>query len=173
MDLGLLIFLIIIGVAILIFLTIFIARRAKGKITINLEKYEFSPGEKINGTITLNLRKPLNANSLKVGLKAIYKTTDHSNTNDRGVRDRSSTIFEFEKPISGQKQYPAGETNYDFELTIPKDIDKRPELKGFIGAIARSVQYLSNIYTQLNWYITSNLDMPGLNILKKIQINII
>lgn len=40
----------------------------KEKITLTLEKYDYSPGDKIKGTVNLNLKKPTEARKLYVAL---------------------------------------------------------------------------------------------------------
>jgi hypothetical protein len=164
--------LIIIGVVVLvlvIILVLFLLARSKGKIVINLQKYNFAPGETVTGSINLKLKKPVQAKSLKVGLLGRMHNTQYS----RGGRsDRYQKAFEFKQPLDGEKTYPVGEKIYNFNIKIPKDILSSRYLQGALGSAIKAVQIISGNISSIKWYITSNLEMPGFDISKKVQINI-
>lgn len=52
---------------------LFIFSKGKGKIIINLDKYEYSPGEKVVGTAVLKLKNPLMLNPLKLDCEDYIK----------------------------------------------------------------------------------------------------
>ena len=78
-------------------------------------------------------------------------------------------IFDFSEPIEGPKEFqPNQELNYDFKIKIPQNLIKSPQLTGVLGAI----ESLSMINTMVKWYLIADLDIPGIDISNKIQINI-
>ena len=175
METGVLIFLIIFGIIViagLIWLVMWIIAKMKGKIIINLDKMEFAPGEEATGKITLILKNPLDADSLNIGLVGYQKTRSYSSGNNSSST-RTREIFNFNKPISGVKLYPAGESTYDFKLKIPADIVTRFSTGNNIADnMIKTAQILTGSFQTIKWYIKSNLDMKGVDISKKVQINI-
>ncbi len=169
MNLGY-IFLIIIAAVIVIVLIFLMISKSKGKIVIELSKYDYSPGDTINGKVILKLKKPVKAKSLEVGLIGISESTSYNRTGKRASRtNRSDFAFEFEKPISGEKDY-SGETGHNFNILIPKNILTKPE--GTAGTLIKTAQILSGNITNIKWYVTASLNIPGFDIYKKVQINI-
>lgn len=170
MSIGLILVLLI-GVVILVLLIMWLVSKSKGKITISLDKYEYRAGETINGTITLSLKKPVNAKGLFVGLEGISSQT-------RYVGKRSSTqyskVFEFKKPIDGEKLYPTGERSYPFQIIIPANLQANLSIDNpMLGTVIKAAQILSGSVSRIRWYVTANLDMPGFDISKRVQINIV
>ena len=68
------------------------------KITMTLEKYNFNPGEIAKGTIKINLKKPTYARKLEIHLLGVRKVR-------RGKSWSWETVYDFEIPISGEKDY--------------------------------------------------------------------
>ena len=102
----------------------------KEKITLMLEKYDYKPGEKIKGTVKLNLKKPTNARKLEVSLmgRRIDKQTSMAvgpmimSGGRRGHQSSThyTTVYDFKMPLDVEKDYQTGE--YPFEIKIPADI---------------------------------------------------
>ena len=173
MDIATLLFIIIFGVivlAIILFLVFYLIARSKGKITIDLEKFEYSPGEKINGTLTLKLKEPLEAKSLNIGLLGTMSTRHYSS---KGSNTENRNIFDFKKPISGSKTYPGGESKYNFNISIPSNILKQGTGNRFADSLIQTAQMLGGVSSNINWYVTANLDTKGFDISKSVRINII
>lgn len=141
---------------------------SKGKIEISLQKYEFSPEEIIEGTLTLKMKKPVEARALNIGLIGKRKTVRRDHQGRRTVR--WDKIFDFKKPIDKAKTYD-GTKEYTFQIKVPKDITSKP--KGVIGSLLKSAELLSGQRTQIKWFVTANLDKKGLDISKKVQIRIV
>jgi len=112
--------LILFGV-IFLFLTI---KQDKGtkNLDIILNKTVYSPGEKIQGTIFLKLKKPVQAHSLKIffiGERIVYEYPS-----SKGVmRAQRFPFMREELSIDGDTEYC--ERSYTFEITIPQDILKK------------------------------------------------
>lgn len=147
----------------------------QGKIEITLEKHNFKPGETIKGTISLKLKKPVQARQLKVvfaGLMTQTKTGFGLGQSGASYssKQRSQYVHRFEMKLDGEKEY-AGESSYPFEIAIPADImQKSPE--GALGTAIKAVQLLGGVSSRVKWFVESSLDMPGLDINKKVQINL-
>jgi len=137
----------------------------RGNIEVILEKYNYSPGETIEGKIILKLKKPIRAKKLKVGLRGEKKTKE---IGEKPPEQKKTFIFNFEMPLDKEKEYFKGE--YDFEIKIPKNV-LAP--KSAIGSVLKGIQILSGRETRVNWYIIAYLDIPsGFDISKKVQVNI-
>lgn len=152
---------------------------SKGDIAIQLKKYNFNPGEKIEGTMRLNLKKPMQAKELSVSLigKRIdrYMTSSGlANTNSRkeiGHKSSSEIVHRFKQPVSGSQEYHKDE--FDFSLFIPPDILDRPEevvdkvtkdLQNTVSAIKVITGGTTHTKTQLKWVVKARLALPGLDI---------
>ena len=167
---------------ILIFVIIFFRRRfialwikRKGSILIELDKLEYSPSETISGKVVLNLKKPIDANSFNIGLVGTQASRSHSNLSNRhSGRMFVKEVFNFKKPLDGKKQYSVGETNYSFQLKIPKDIVKSAVSSSnpAVDNMIKTVQLLGGA-SSVKWHVYSNLEVEGFDISNRIQINIV
>ena len=140
-----------------------------GGIELKLEKYEFAPGEAIKGHVSLKLKKPIKARKVKIALLGLQET--HQLRSGPGPRRESNYIFNFEKPLDGEKEYLQGE--YDFELKIPANVLEGPYGSSALATVAKTAQFLGGALTNIIWFVEASLDIPmGLDVRKKIQINI-
>ena len=134
------------------------------KITFTLEKYDYKPGEKIKGTIKLNLKKPVTARKLEISLQGKRKTTQYTS---KGTQTQYQTVYNFSLPLGGEKEYH--QDQYSFEIPIPSDIlneknlqqksqEKLEEKLGaagtFISAVAMGGRSL------ITWSVKAELDVP-------------
>lgn len=142
---------------------------------MTLEKYQFAPGEEIKGHIILELKKNIQAQALTVqllGTRQVTKTTTEGNDT------HYDTIFDFALPLDGEKEYLAGQPlNYDFSLKIPDTV-----LQGITGA--QGIQFGTTILggiriggslggsQRIDWQVIARLASPGLDLTKKLQVNI-
>jgi len=142
----------------------------KGKIEVVLENYNFSSGETIKGKVILELKEPLRAKALKVGLigeKIVYERTSQGRDVPRIIH-----IYSFEMPLDGEKEYLNGE--YNFEIKIPADIlqSRKPNILGDIDFIKGGLR-ITSTNERLSWYVIAKLDIPmGIDVSKKVQVNI-
>ena len=147
------------------------------KITLTLEKYDYTPGEKIKGTIKLNLKKPTNARKLEISFigKKIDKQSNMAvgpMVMGGGGGHRSSTqyktIYNFEMPIAGEQEYQNGE--YPFEIKIPDNIlQNNPTLEGKMGQAATAFKMIAGVSSRIDWVIKAQLDVPKKLDIKKSQ----
>ncbi|KAA0005653.1 MAG: hypothetical protein FE039_01400 [Thermoplasmata archaeon] len=145
------------------------------KITLNLEKYNYTPGEMIKGTVKLNLKKPTFARKLEVAF--IGRRIDHRSSASvaglvSGSKPHSSTsyttIYEFKMPVAGEKEYQKEE--YPFEIKIPSDIlQNNPTLEGKLGQAATAIKMLAGVSSRIDWIVKAHLDVPKKLDIKKTQ----
>jgi hypothetical protein len=136
------------------------------KIVLSLEKYNYTPGETIKGTIKLNLKKPVQARKLEVAF--IGRRRDKQSSASvvgmaSGSKHRSqtsyTTIFDFKMPVAGEKEYQNEE--YPFEMKIPSDVlQNNPTLEGKLGQAATAVRILAGTSSRIDWFVKAQLDVP-------------
>jgi len=146
------------------------------KIVLNLEKYNYTPGETIKGNIKLNLKKPVQARKLEIAFigRRVDKQTSasiagmasgsrhhHSSTN-------YTTVFDFKMPVAGEKEYQNDE--YPFEIKIPSDIlQGNPTLEGKFGQAATAIRMIAGTSSRIDWFVKAELDVPMKLDIKKSQ----
>ncbi|MDO8428606.1 MAG: hypothetical protein Q7S92_05335 [Candidatus Diapherotrites archaeon] len=144
------------------------------KIEIQLDKFNFKPGETIEGTVSLKAKKPVKAKGINITFFGEKRVSSMS-----AGRSSSSVrrVFEFKQPLDGEKEYVSGENPlvYPFKIVIPSDLlntQKAPE--GNMGAVLQGIQFLTGNAGPTNWYLQANLDISmGLDVTKKVQINLV
>lgn len=141
----------------------------KGKIEIQLSNFNYSPGDVIEGTIKMNINKPIKARGVKIRFYGEKEISNFDSSTKRNI-ESNKIIFDFTQPLDGEKEY-LGESSYNFKIKIPKDIPSLPD--GVAGTVVKSLQILSNQSSRTNWYLNAFLDIPmGFDVSKKVQINI-
>ncbi|MCX8189868.1 MAG: hypothetical protein N3F05_01415 [Candidatus Diapherotrites archaeon] len=143
----------------------------KGKIDLQLEKFNYRPGETIRGKIVLALNKPVKARRLKVrffGVREGRKTVVIGG--GRSADYSNDIVYSFEMNLDGEKEYTGGE--YDFEIIVPQDLLTKVDLSG-TGALGALMQFVMLMAPRPKWYVEAALDVPmGLDVSKRVQINI-
>lgn len=146
----------------------------KGKIEIQLDKFNFSPGETIEGTISLKLKKPLKGNELSVRMYGEQKSSSMGLDGRRS--SRTVKIYDFKQPLDGEKEYEAGEQPlvYPFKIKIPAQIlEQKKAPEGKLGTVMQAAKFLSGGATRISWYLQAQLDIPkAIDMRKKVQINL-
>ena len=167
------IIIVIFSLIILGIISYFIIAKSKGKIEIIPDKYQYSPGETINGKLKLTIKKPMISKELKINLIGQQKVKSRKmNIRPRNSRSEFKTIevFNFSMPLHKQKEYTIGEQEINFQIKIPNNIldSQEPKVLGFLGAFDFSARKYP-----IKWHLSANLEVPGINpYSKKIQINI-
>jgi len=129
------------------------------KITLTLEKFDFTPGDMANGTVKLNLKKPIYARKLLVSLMGIRKVR-------KGNSWQWQTVYDFDMPVSGEKDYQNEQV--PFQLKIPPDIlDPRTSqqamqdsLEDKLGSAGKFISAVTVGTGTTNWKIRAQLDIP-------------
>jgi len=129
------------------------------KISLMLEKYNFTPGEIAKGTVKLNLKKPAYARKLMVSLIGVRKVR-------RGNNWQWQQVYDFDMPISGEKDYQNEQV--PFEMKIPPDIlDPRTtqqaiqdSIEDKLGSAGKFISAISVGTGKTEWKIRAQLDIP-------------
>ena len=106
------------------------------------EKRDFVYGEKVQGKLVLDLKKPKKARKLKVKVCATITNRSRNISTGRS-QTTTTTAYEFEQELSGEKEYPAIKQEYSFELPLPSQpvVSKEPE--GAMGGVLKGVALLA------------------------------
>ncbi len=157
----------------LFMLILFVISKMKGSIKIQLDNYQFSPGETITGKILLKTKKPLDSKGLYVyliGEKTNRSTVTIGSNTKNNSRMQNYKFFEFKQPLEGAKKYAPSETSHDFSIKIPRNILSNPQ--GIAGTLVKSIKILAGDNSMIRWYVKAELNVSGLNISQKVQVNI-
>jgi len=145
----------------------------KGKIEIQLNNYNYRPGDTVQGNLILKMKKPVKADGLLVRL-----TAQRRSTSGFGNRRRTQweTLYDFKQPLDGQKEYilTGGQPqSYPFQITIPANMQQNQMPDGTLGNVVKAAQFLSGGSSRISWTLKGYLDIPaGIDISKKVQINV-
>jgi hypothetical protein len=144
----------------------------EGKIGVTLDKGAYKPGEKITGSVKLTLNSPKKAK----GIRAVFYGEKQETRYSRGKKTTHTVrIYERSVTMGGDKEYPAGSSTYNFEITVP-DIERPIEggsSQGIIGGIISFAQKVIDPVLALPWYVDVSLDLPlSFDISKKIRITL-
>jgi|SRR3989338_3399452 len=164
---------VIIAIILLVIVAIvffWILKKMKGSIVIVPEKYNYISGETINGNLILKLKKSVKSSKLIIGLRCERLERNYSRGNNSSQR-RIHVLFDFSQPLDMAKEYAPSEYPYSFSLNIPKNLSQK--LEGIAGSLIKSVQILSGQNSTIKWYLYAELQCDGINLTKKIQINVI
>jgi hypothetical protein len=143
------------------------------KITFTLEKYDYKPGEKITGSVKLNLKKPTSARKLEIALIGQRKTTTRT-----GNRTQTSyqTVYNFRVPLGGEQEYKDGQ--YNFSIPIPNDVLQEKSQRQIVGEqleekLGAAGKFIGTIAmggsSRINWSVQAQLDVPMRLDIKKSQ----
>ncbi len=159
----------IFSLGIICIISYYVISKSKGQIEILLDKYQYSPGETINGKVKLTIKKPLHSKELKISLIGRQKVKSRRmNMNKRTSTNeyKNLEIFNFTMPLHKQKEYSIGEQEIDFQIKIPDSINSQePQTLGFFDFRTRRYP--------IKWHLSADLEVSGINpYSKKVQINI-
>jgi len=144
----------------------------KGKIEIQLGKYNYSPGETIEGTVALSLKKPLPGKELSIRVIGEEKIQQRYGTS-RSYR--TVPVFDFKQPLDREREYPAGGQPlvYPFKIKLPANVETKQQMpEGTLGTVLKAVQMFSGTRSRISWYLIARLAVKGFDITKKVQINV-
>ena len=157
------------GLAILILLSLFILKRMKGSLEIIPESYQYTPGDTIKGKLALKLKKSVSSSGLVMGLRCERRQESASGPSGRS-QSHVSVLFDFNQPLEGKKEYAPSEYTYDFSLKIPSNVSQ--QIDGVAGTLVKSLQALTGQSGYVKWYLYAELQCTGVNLSKKVSLNI-
>lgn len=147
---------------------------SKGTIELHLKKYNFNPGDEIEGTVRIKLKKPRPGKELTVSfigqkIDRYVTTSGVIGSSSRKGADsdkKVQTIYSFKLPLAGEQEYHNNE--YNFSILIPQDIlDFReksgPEMsegmKTTMTAFTTIAGGTTHTDSKLKWMIKARLDI--------------
>lgn len=158
-------------VFVLIFIiVIWVLKKLKGSIEIIPEDHNYNPGDTIKGKLILNLKRHVKSNKLILGLVCERKEKVYSNES-HSKREREVTLFDFNQPLEGKKEYAPSEYSYNFSIVVPLNVSQL--LEGVSFTLAKSMQDLIGQNPLAKWYLYAELQCDGVNLTKRVQINIL
>jgi len=146
----------------------------KGKMTIELNKLNFSLGEIIEGTAKMQLKKPTKAKGVFVVLFEEINTQKVGGYNNRDVGMSNSVQrgFEFVQPLDVEKEYGTQEYEYKFKINIPQN-NTNQKNGSAIDGVLNTVKLFTIGNQHSKWFVEVKLDVPkGFDLRKKTQINL-
>ncbi|MCP4648106.1 MAG: hypothetical protein GY852_10315 [bacterium] len=144
----------------------------EGKIELELDGYNVSPGGKISGKLKLELNSPKKANEFRVELIGEQLQTARK----MGSRERTTkkvVVFRSMQKLGGEQEYTSGE--YEFELDAPPKEEPREDVsqEGLAGAIVGAAKMLKGM-NPIVYSVVASLDIPmSMDINKKIRISVV
>lgn len=169
---------IIIVVILFIPLIIYLLSRLKGKIQITPGSFNYSPGDTVSGQLSLQLRKPVKASELSISLvgeRVSYnsrRTGFSRQPNYQGSNRTVQTVYNVKQVLDGSKEYSSGERSYNFKIKLPKNMISNFESDNAVmNTIVKTAQVIEGV-NAINWYLVGDLDAVGIDVKKKVQINI-
>jgi len=148
---------------------------SKGKLELKLESKNFREGEKITGSVWLNLNQPLMARELRVIFHCYKRVRNHgSDSHGHSNPDNITTLHKEKISLAGEKEYIT--SNYPFSITIPTGLiqeEKEITRGGIIGFLKKSAQKSKRDRTSFHWGLNSSLDIPkGFDLHQEVRLNV-
>ena len=148
----------------------------EGSITLTLDKTNLAFGETVHGKLSLKLKKEKQARQLRVRLEAV-QTQRRYGPVLVGPQQRSSSrtdvLFSTDTIVDGEKLYTPPGKDYEFKIQVPAKSALPAQPQGGLATAMKTMQFLSGIQSQLRWYVTASLDIPGgKDISKRIQVSV-
>jgi hypothetical protein len=141
----------------------------KGKISLVLDKVQFSHGETITGTATMTLNKPISARGVTATL---FSEITSTRMTPKGMQRSTMRGFTFPVPLDGEKEYSTTPYTYPIKILIP-EASATSQSSGAMGAAVQAIGMLATGAQNTKWFVEVKLDIPkGFDVSKKVQINI-
>jgi len=145
-----------------------------GKIDVKLNKFNFKPGDTIEGTVSLTIKKNSKANGVKVAFVGT-ETSSYRGANGRN-QTSTKTICNVEQELDSEREYEATQMprDYPFKIVIPSDALRGTSTGNQTAdQVVGVFNMLSKSRKRTKWSIKTKLDIPmGLDVAKEIQINL-
>jgi hypothetical protein len=145
----------------------------KNQIIVTLEKYSYTPGEIIKGSVGLKLKRPIHAKKLMIaliGLRIVHESgiaVGPVRVGNQGPQTQVYTIYSFEIPLDDEAVY--FHEFYPFEIKIPPDIlqssqqnfhSTLTDLGKTLTEIAQVMDQLRLTGSRVEWSVEAKLHIP-------------
>ena len=140
----------------------------EGKIEIVTEKQGYSAGEKIKGKVRLTLNQPKKAQALRIRFYGERKVRRQSYGTRHGSSTHTEQVYPQEITLGGEKEYPAGVSEYEFELQLPS-IERQAQGEGIVAGVLGFLA--GDPWANVRWFLDASLALPmSFDINRKTQI---
>jgi len=142
----------------------------KGDMDINISKVNYAPGEVIQGTVVMKLKKPTKAKELSISLIAERESVT---MRDGKRRKTVTSIFNSKQRLDTEKEYASGELSYPFQLEVPASLAQQQSMPGgMVGDVLKAASALG-MGGVIKWQLLAKLDIPmSGDVSKRLQIDI-
>jgi hypothetical protein len=145
----------------------------KDQIDVKLDKYAYTPGETIKGSVGLKLKRPTHAKKLTValiGLRIIHQSgimIGRARVGNQGPQTQVYTIYNFEIPLDEEAVF--FHEFYPFEIKIPPDIlqSAQQNFHTTLTGLGKTLSEIASVINQLNmtssrveWSVEAKLNIP-------------
>jgi len=144
-----------------------------GTIAFDVSQVDYKPGDKLTGTVVLNLEEATAADKFVVRLYATGTRTRYereSGSSSKTLVHEKETLYSFDLEVDGEKTYPAGENSYEFSIRIPVDAENEAALpdSGILGEVAKVASLFSRgAKHPTTWTLRAFLNIPWKRNIKK------
>jgi hypothetical protein len=150
----------------------------KGKMEILIPRTGYAFGEIIEGTVTLELKKPQQAKGVSITL--LEQETTHERRGNQTVpvtrTINSQTII-----LDSEKEYPSGKAlDYPFKFTLPAYQGPQIDANSTLGKAVNVIETVGPIINALGpgynnrteWFLKAKLDVSGFDVNKDVKLQI-
>ena len=144
-----------------------------GTIAFDVSQIDYKPGDKLTGTVVLNLEEATAADKFVVRLYATGTRTRYereSGSSSKTLVHEKETLYSFDLEVDGEKTSPAGENSYEFSIRIPVDAENEVDLpdSGILGEVAKVASLFSRgAKHPTTWTLRAFLNIPWKRNIKK------
>ena len=171
MDTAATLILVVVGGAFATVGGMWIARKMKGSIEIQLDNKSAIPGDAFKGEINIAFKKAMQSNHLAIDIIAQEEIREF---HDGKYKTRYRELYRETKRLERSKTYHAGENiSYPFEIDAPQ---MGGVTSGKVGKALDMLNTVASAFMQrdrtLNWSLEARLDAPGLDLVASIPVNV-
>jgi hypothetical protein len=169
-------FVVIAAVVILVPLGIWLGRRARGSIALQVPNRQLQPGEMADGLVHLTAKRNLGPGSLSVSLVCTEEwrewVTDHDGDRTRETRRREA--YRHDIDLDQQLAMEAGTNQvFPFALQTPQHRHQPAQQPGSTwGRLVVTLGEMGSRNSEFIWEIESRYDIPGLDLVASERLNL-
>jgi hypothetical protein len=150
----------------------------KGKMEILIPRTSYTFGEVIEGTVTLELKKPLQAKGVSINL--LEEVTTHERRGDKTV-PVTRTMHSQTIALDSEKEYSAGKVmEYPFKFTLPAYQGPQIDANSTLGKAVKVLETVGPIINTFGsgysdkseWFLKAKLDVSGFDVNKDVKLQI-
>jgi hypothetical protein len=138
-----------------------------GTIRLDLPKTRYTAGDTIEGTLLLDISRPILARGLFAVLSAQQQFYLRPDVQGNGMRTVTRKVYHYQQQLDGGREYEntAEPTAYPFRLMLPPRGGFLQELRSLAGGTAAAISNLPSIDGSVPsgtpaWSVEGFLDLP-------------